>query len=81
MADEQTEGEKNFRDAYGSDPAGATYMELERLWAAVQQLDQRLTEIRGIVKEMDPKRMDRLEMKQTLQRIERHLSPEEEEET
>lgn len=71
---DREDSEQQFRDNYGEDPAGAVFAELSRLWSVIGRLDRRLESLRGIVAEIDPERMDRLEMKESLKRIEEELS-------
>lgn len=72
----EAEAEESFRESYNQDPAGTTFKELQRIYAIVQSLNKRLAEVRGIMKQVDPERMDRLEMKESLRRIESELSEE-----
>jgi len=84
VADGMTEGEKEFRDAYGDDPAGAVFDIVSRLQNQVVELQRRVVELEmslslhdSVLRENFASRMSELDRERKLDRVISELSSKE----
>jgi len=66
--------EEKFREQYSDDPAGTTFKEIQQIFAVLSDLDQRLSKLNRVLKDMNPERMESIEQTRLLRHIANQLT-------